>query len=312
MEFRNLELFLNVAATGSFSRAATLAGSTQSSVSKGIAALEAELSTRLFDRTGRGVTLTAAGRALLDRAEALVGEIRTLPDLLAEHGAPPTGLVRLGIQPSASWPLVREVLGAAADRLPQVRLLVSEGTTQQIEQWLVEGRCDLAVLSRMPPAAYAESRLLFSVALEVVGRAGAADLAGGAVPFSQLARLPLVMASVPNGGRLLLEEQARRRGLHLNVVQEINSFHLTKRLIEAGTRYTVASRPSVEAEIRAGLLSAAPIVRPGIRQTFHLAVAGRRQAPAAVRRVADLVLEQVARLPDVEMLEAGGRSVPGG
>jgi LysR family nitrogen assimilation transcriptional regulator len=312
MEFRNLELFLSVAATGSFSRAATLAGSTQSSVSKGIAALEAELSTRLFDRTGRGVTLTAAGRALLDRAEALVGEIRTLPDLLAEHGAPPTGLVRLGIQPSASWPLVREVLGAAADRLPQVRLLVSEGTTQQIEQWLVEGRCDLAVLSRMPPAAYAESRLLFSVALEVVGRAGAADLAGGAVPFSQLARLPLVMASVPNGGRLLLEEQARRRGLHLNVVQEINSFHLTKRLIEAGTRYTVASRPSVEAEIRAGLLSAAPIVRPGIRQTFHLAVAGRRQAPAAVRRVADLVLEQVARLPDVEMLEAGGRSVPGG
>jgi DNA-binding transcriptional LysR family regulator len=281
-------------------------------VSKGIAALEAELSTRLFDRTGRGVTLTAAGRALLDRAEALVGEIRTLPDLLAEHGAPPTGLVRLGIQPSASWPLVREVLGAAADRLPQVRLLVSEGTTQQIEQWLVEGRCDLAVLSRMPPAAYAESRLLFSVALEVVGRAGAADLAGGAVPFSQLARLPLVMASVPNGGRLLLEEQARRRGLHLNVVQEINSFHLTKRLIEAGTRYTVASRPSVEAEIRAGLLSAAPIVRPGIRQTFHLAVAGRRQAPATVRRVADLVLEQVARLPDVEMLEAGGRSVPGG
>lgn len=312
MEFRNLELFLNVAATGSFSRAATLAGSTQSSVSKGIAALEAELSTRLFDRTGRGVTLTAAGRALLDRAEALVGEIRTLPDLLAEHGAPPTGLVRLGIQPSASWPLVREVLGAAADRLPQVRLLVSEGTTQQIEQWLVEGRCDLAVLSRMPPAAYAESRLLFSVALEVVGRAGSADLAGGAVPFSQLARLPLVMASVPNGGRLLLEEQARRRGLHLNVVQEINSFHLTKRLIEAGTRYTVASRPSVEAEIRAGLLSAAPIVRPGIRQTFHLAVAGRRQAPAAVRRVADLVLEQVARLPDVELLEAGGRSLPGG
>jgi DNA-binding transcriptional LysR family regulator len=312
MEFRNLELFLNVAATGSFSRAATLAGSTQSSVSKGIAALEAELSTRLFDRTGRGVTLTAAGRALLDRAEALVGEIRTLPDLLAEHGAPPTGLVRLGIQPSASWPLVREVLGAAADRLPQVRLLVSEGTTQQIEQWLVEGRCDLAVLSRMPPAAYAESRLLFSVALEVVGRAGAAALAGGAVAVSQRARLPLVMASVPNGGRLLLEEQARRRGLHLNVVQEINSFHLTKRLIEAGTRYTVASRPSVEAEIRAGLLSAAPIVRPGIRQTFHLAVAGRRQAPATVRRVADLVLEQVARLPDVEMLEAGGRSVPGG
>jgi LysR family nitrogen assimilation transcriptional regulator len=300
MEFRNLELFLNVAATGSFSRAATLAGSTQSSVSKGVAALEVALSTRLFDRTGRGVTLTAAGRALLDRAEALIGEIRTLPDLLAEHGAPPTGRVRLGIQPSASWPLVRELLTAVDERLPKVQLLVSEGTTQQIEQWLVEGRCDLAVLSRMPPAAHAESRLLFSVALEVVGRADAEELAVGSVPFSQLARLPLVIASVPNGGRLLLEEQARRRGLRLNVVREINSFHLTKRLIESGRQFTVASRPSVEAEIRSGVLAAAPIVQPGIRQTFHLAIAGRRQAPAAVRRLADLLFEQVARLPDVE------------
>lgn len=306
MEFRNLELFLHVAATGSFSRAATLASSTQSSVSKGIAALEAELSTRLFDRTGRGVTLTRAGRTLLDRAEALVGEIRTLPDLLAEHGAPPTGLVRMGIQPSASWPLVRELLAAVGERLPQVRLLVSEGTTQQIEQWLVEGRCDLAVLSRMPPAASAESRMLFSVALEVVGRAGVAELAAGAVPFSQLSHLPLVMASVPNGGRLLLEEQARRRSLQLNVAQEINSFHLTKRLVEAGTWFTVASRPSVEAEIRAGLLVAAPIVRPSIRQTFHLAIAGRRQAPVAVRQVADLVVAQASLLPDVECLQPPG------
>jgi LysR family nitrogen assimilation transcriptional regulator len=127
------------------------------------------------------------------------------------------------------------------------------------------------------------------------------------VPFIQLSRLPLVMASVPNGGRLLLEEQARRRSLHLNVAQEINSFHLTKRLVEAGAWFTVASRPSVEAEIRAGVLTAAPIVRPHIRQTFHLAIAGRRQAPAAVRQVADLVAARVALLPDVEPLQPTGR-----
>lgn len=308
MDIRNLELFLNVAATGSFSRAATLAGTTQSSVSKGIAALELSLSTRLFERTGRGATLTGAGRALVDRAEALVGEIRTLPDVLAEHGAPPAGLVRLGIQPSASWPLVRELLAAAGTQLDQVRVLVAEGTTQQVEQWLVEGRCDLGVLSRAPSAAHAESRLLFSVALQLVGPAGAAELAGPALPFSRLARLPLLMASAPNGARLLLEEQARRRGLQLNVVQEINSFHLTKRLVESGTRFTVASRASIEAELRAGLLAAVPIIRPVIRQTFHLAIGGRRRAPVAVRRVADLIVAQVARLAEVERFDPTGQA----
>lgn len=54
---------------------------------------------------------------------------------------------------------------------------------------------------------------------------------------------------------------------------------------------------------RAWVLTAAPIVRPHIRQTFHLAIAGRRQAPAAVRQVAD----RVALLPDVEPLQPTGR-----
>lgn len=300
MEIRNLELFLHVAATGSFSRAATLAGSTQSSVSKGIASLERDLSVRLFERTGRGAALTAAGRVLLARAEALVGEVRTLPDLMAEHGAPPTGLVRLGIQPSASWPLVRDVLEAAGRNLPQVRLLVSEGTTQQIEQWLAEGRCDLGVLSRVQPTASAESGPLFSVTLDLVGSARSPQVQGGPIPFSRLARLPLVMASTPNGGRLLLEEQAKRQKLPLRVVQEVNSFHLTKRLVESGAYFTVASRIAIESEIRSGALASVPIIRPQIRQTFYLSVAGRRHPPAAVLRVADLVMEQAQRLDDAD------------
>lgn len=303
MEIRNLELFLHVAATGSFSRAATLAESTQSSVSKGIASLERDLSVRLFERTGRGATLTAAGRALLHRAEALVGEVRTLPDLMAEHGAPPTGLVRLGIQPSASWPLVRDLLRAAARDLPHVRVLVSEGTTQQIEQWLVEGRCDLGVLSRLQSAAHAESGPLFAVTLHLVGSAGASQVQGGPVAFSRLARLPLVMASAPNGGRLLLEEQARRHKLQLRVVQEVNSFHLTKRLVESGAYFTVASRIAIESEIQAGTLASVPIIRPEIRQTFYLSVGGRRHPPAAVLRLAELVVDEARRLYESDAAE---------
>lgn len=300
MEIHHLELFLHVAATGSFSRAATLAGSTQSSVSKGIAALERDLSVRLFERTGRGAALTAAGRALLARAEALVGEVRTLPDLMAEHGAPPTGWVRLGIQPSASWPLVRDLLDAAGRQLPQVRLQVSEGTTQQIEQWLAEGRCDLGVLSRVQPTTQADSDPLFSVTLDLVGSASSPHVQGGPMPFARLTTLPLVMASVPNGGRLLLEEQAKRLKRQLRVVQEVNSFHLTKRLVESGAYFTVASRLAIEPEIRSGALASVPIVQPQIRQTFYLSVAGRRHPPAAVLKMAELVVEQARRLQGLE------------
>lgn len=83
MELRNLKLFLDVAATGSFSRAATLAELMQSSVSKAVSRLKAELGARLFDRTGLGALLTEASRALLPRATALLADAQSLSSLMA-------------------------------------------------------------------------------------------------------------------------------------------------------------------------------------------------------------------------------------
>lgn len=306
MDLRNLRLFLGVAATGSFSRTATLSGSTQSSVSKAIAALEQQLAVRLFDRTGRGVTLSAAGRTLLPRAEALLREADALPELMAGHGARPAGLVRLALQPSVAWPLVRELLSQTEERWPQVRLQVAEGTTQQIEQWLAEGQCDLGVMSRAPSVSHADSSPLFSVALLLVSRPDAAPTAGGPQAFANVARLPLVMATAPNGGRLLMEEEARRQGLRLNIAAEVNSGHLTKRLVESGPLYTVSNGPSIDDEVRAGRLRAVPICQPELRQTFHLALGGRRQPSAAVRSIADLVRNLVG------FVAASGSSIPGG
>ncbi|MEO8487128.1 MAG: LysR family transcriptional regulator, partial [Betaproteobacteria bacterium] len=105
MELEPLRLFLHVAATGSFSRAAALASSTQSAVSKRIGALERELAARLFERTGRGARLTPAGRRLLPRAEALTAEVDCLAELVADDAFALRGVVRIALQPSVSWPL---------------------------------------------------------------------------------------------------------------------------------------------------------------------------------------------------------------
>ena len=68
MELASLEAFLAIAETGSFSAAGERLHLTQPAVSKRIAVLEAQLGRRLFDRIGREVALTEAGRALLPRA----------------------------------------------------------------------------------------------------------------------------------------------------------------------------------------------------------------------------------------------------
>lgn len=295
-ELDALRLFLNVAATGSFSRAASLVSMTQSAVSKRISALEVDLGARLFRRTGRGAALTDAGRALLPRAEALTVEAAGLPDVVRDARDAPRGLVRLAVQPSIAWPLVGDIVGRTRELHPGIRLQIAEGTTRQIEEWLADGRVDVGVMSSVPPAAHAESEPLFSVPMLLVGAAGDPTTRSRSVSFARIARLPLVIATIPNGGRVLIEERARQLALELRVVLEINSIHLIKRLVARGGLYTIASPPSVCAEIAARELSAVRIVRPQILQTFHLALGGRRNPGAAVRTIADLVRALAQRM----------------
>jgi DNA-binding transcriptional LysR family regulator len=289
LELEPLRLFLQVAATGSFSRAARLASSTQSAVSKRIGALERRLDVRLFERTGRGARLTPAGRRLLPRAEALTAEIDRLPEFVADEPRNVTGVVRLALQPSVSWPLVGDLVAATRKRHPNLHLQIAEGPTRQIEEGLADGRLDLGVVSLPPPPGLGEHEALFEVPLGLVAKAGDAKARRPTIPFDRFARLPLVIATMPNGGRVLIEEEARKLGISLNVVVELNSIHVMKKLVARGGLYSLASRSAVAAEVAARELALARIVSPGIRQTFYLVVGARRHASTAVQAVAMLV-----------------------
>ncbi|HEY8243608.1 MAG: LysR family transcriptional regulator [Vicinamibacteria bacterium] len=295
MELEPLRLFLQVAATGSFSRAAALASSTQSAVSKRIGQLERQLEARLFERTGRGARLTPAGRRLLPRAEALTAEVDRLPEFVADDAARVAGVVRLSVQPSVSWPLVGDLVALVRRRHPHLRLQIAEGPTRQIEESLADGRVDLGVVSLAPPPGLGEFEALFDVPLGLVTAAGDAEARRRTLPFASFARLPLVIATMPNGGRVLVEEEARRAGIELNIVVELNSIHVMKKLVARGGLYSLASSSAIASEVAAKELALVRIVSPEIRQTFYLVVGARRHASPAVQAIAHLVRDLAAK-----------------
>jgi DNA-binding transcriptional LysR family regulator len=289
LDLADLRLFVAVAAAGSFSRAAILNGTTQSAISKRMLALEQVLDCRLFERSGRGAKLTEPGRLLLPHAESLTTQAAGLRDLLAEATGQPRGRVRFAIQQAVSWPLVAQVFARLAQAYPSIHLEVSEAPMTQIDEWLREGRVDLAVVSRLRKDAPPAADLLFDPTIHLISRAGDEATRAPSVPFARLAALPLILPSPSNAGRLMLEEQARRSGVALRVVLELNSIHLIKRLVATGAGYAIGALQSTAAEVEAGVLSATRIVRPVIRQRFYLSFAGHREPAAAVRIVADVV-----------------------
>ena len=296
MDIKTFELFLSLAATNSFSRTATLLGTTQSSVSKNIAAMESELSTRLFDRTGRGAALSPEGRLLLPRIESLVHEANGLNDFLANVRSIAAGSVQLATQPSIGWPLVSHLLEVVARDYPRIRIQISEGTTNNIEEWLSDGRCELAVLSRAASPRYAESTRLFSLPMYLVAHPKNPLMQKSRIAFKAAAKLPLVMAAAPNGGRILLEEEARRQDLPLNVVQDVNSFYLIKRIVRKTPVFTITTYNSVEEELQKGELAGIPVVQPTVRQTFYLCVASRKMPTNTGKTVKTLILDWARKM----------------
>lgn len=147
MELRHLRYFVAVAEEGNVTRAAERLGIGQPPLSQQIQALERDLEVRLFHRTGQGVVLTEAGKALLVDAKRLLEDVQHAAVNAQRAGRGETGHLNLGFTASAAFhPIVRALIRAFRNAYPGVGLTLTEGSTAQQLTLLDEGRIDLAFL----------------------------------------------------------------------------------------------------------------------------------------------------------------------
>src|SRR5215212_5845961 len=147
MDLRQLTCFERVAELGSMSRAAEALHLVQPAVSQQIALLERQVGLRLFHRGPRGVRLTEAGEALLPSARRVLAEVERAGQVLGGLRELRGGRVALGITPSAVIWLLPELLERYRGQHPMVQVQVQEDMTDQLVEYLGDGRLDLAVVS---------------------------------------------------------------------------------------------------------------------------------------------------------------------
>lgn len=122
VDLNHLPLFVTVAETGSMTDTARRLGLPKSSVSRGVAGLEAALGVQLFHRTTRKVTLTTAGAAFLERARRALALVREATETLPEQEAEPSGVLRLTAPVDLGLTLLGDVVAQFHARYPGVRL----------------------------------------------------------------------------------------------------------------------------------------------------------------------------------------------
>lgn len=146
MELRHLRYFVAVAEELSFSRAAKRLHMAQPPLSMQIKQLEQDLGARLFDRTGRGIRLTEAGRLFLRDVRRIFIELEQASRVAreAEHGE--VGRLSLGFIPAASNDLLPEVLREFRGRFPKVELFLHELMPDRAVQSLHDRQVDISFL----------------------------------------------------------------------------------------------------------------------------------------------------------------------
>ena len=142
---RDLRYFEVIAETGNMGRAARALSRTQPALTGCVRRLESSLGTRLFERVGRGIRLTAAGDALLARARSLRIASQDLVREIGDLGKGLAGLVRVGTVPTVARYLLPPLCREMIRRAPRVTLKTVVGHNDVLRNGLKAGELDVVV-----------------------------------------------------------------------------------------------------------------------------------------------------------------------
>jgi len=285
MTLEQLRIFVSVAEREHVTQAARDLNLTQSAVSAAVTALEERHDTKLFDRIGRRIALTQAGRLFLTEARAVLARAAAAETMLADL----TGLKRGSLALAASQTVGNYWLPPLMARFrsdhPGITLSLTIGNTETVAAMVresvvdigfVEGDIDEPALT-ITPVAEDELVLVVSAARMPPKRATAPRAA-------DLVAMPWVFRERGSGTRALLEQALKKQGIaapDLNVVLELPSNEAVRRAVEAGAGATVLSRMVVEASVASGALAILDFAVPPRR---FLALRHKERTPTQAER----------------------------
>ena len=241
MELRQLRYLVRVIELGSISRAALDLELVQSALSQQISRLESELSTRLLQRSSKGVTPTEAGLAFFREAQLVLRHAEQAVRSAQESRL--SGSVSVGMAPTTASVLGLPLLRAMRERYPDVRLHVVESLSGHLTGMLNARQLDLAILfdsqagRRWSVMPLLEEKL-FLIESRQSERVVAAKTAKR-MSVAQLAGLPLILPTGSHGLRSTLESAFARAKCKPNVVAEIDSLAMLMDAVDSGFGCTV-------------------------------------------------------------------------
>lgn len=296
MDVSQLITLVHVAELGSLSKAADRLHIVQPALSRQVRLLEEELGARLFERHGRGMTITPIGEKVLEHAVRVLAELEAIRQSASEGRASFRGQIRIGMTPTVgkiiTLPLMHHIRAAH----PDLTLRFSEAFSGYLLDWLQRGELDLAVSYDPPPT---KSLRVEPVLVEKLYLVTAPDpdlRPDRPVRFAELDGKEFVLPSPRHGLRAIFDHCAMSSGIAIRNVVEAETMGAMIGLTSAGFGATIMPLAPLHRYLAAGRISVAPLIDPTPERRVVICFAADRAINPAAHYVAQVFRQRAADL----------------
>ncbi len=296
---RQIHAFATVARLQSFSRATGEIHITQAGLSLMIKELEEQLGFRLFDRTTRSVSLTAAGAKFLPVVNRAMQDIGEAAAGLARDEDQAQNLLTVAATPLVCGSILPTVLRELRSSHPQIRVMVKDSERPQIQALVEAAEADLGLAILLKPAAGVQRTSLHQLSLVCIAPTGTGSPARGArrrsLRWTELRSQPLIALPVGNALQQLIDN-------HLNLIGRANSPRLVFNnlltvvaMVEAGLGHAVLPSFVQEACARYDV-ELLDLVRPKVAIDLYAITRRGATLPAAGALFVEAFTRHIAKL----------------
>lgn len=265
MTLEQLRIFVAVAEREHVTQAAKELNLTQSATSAAVSALEARYATKLFDRVGRRIILTQAGKLFLTEAKAVLARAAAAEKVLADLAGLERGSLTIGASQTAGNYWLPEIIHRYQSRFPGISVALKIGNTETVAADVEEGNADLGFIegdidnSALSVTPVADDEMVLVVA------PGHPLAKRPARPLAQIADARWVVREAGSGTRAILESAVAKLGIDprsLDIALELPSNEAVRGAVVAGSGITILSKLVIAAPLKAKTLVALDIQLP--------------------------------------------------
>ena len=300
MNLRRLKYFVKIVDIGSLTQAAEVLHIAQPALSQQVATLEGEMDQQLLIRTKRGVTPTEAGKILYTHARTILRQCEQAQLAVNNVGQTLGGQVSIGLAPgTAASAITMPLLQTVRNELPEVMVYLQESSGTALNDKLLAGQLDMAVLYERSPVAGIVSQPLLKEDLYLVGTR---DCPGQSVDLTAVAEMNLFLPRDYSAVRPRVTEAFTLRRLSAKIIGEIESITTLTAAIASGMGATVLPESAARSLCGAANGWMARISTPSMSLSLSLNMSARGSLSPQAQAVKEILLSLVSR-PSLENRE---------